>query len=243
MTPQVLCSEPMVLKAVFLEFSGVLIKDASLQSELINNTLIAENLRPNPAEFAQVCVGRGDRACLNDLLTRRGRVTSKTSLDKLLASKSAAYIEKLTTKRKLPLYAGLEDLLYKLKAAELPLGITTAARHVEIDWVLTQTNLSAQFTVKVTGEDIAIDEDKPATKVYEIAIARLNERYPKLQAIPSECLAIEASFVGITAARGAGIPVVGVAHLYPYRMMQRRAQWAVDYLNEIDLDWIQRQYK
>ncbi|MEO0988365.1 MAG: HAD family phosphatase [Cyanobacteria bacterium J06639_14] len=233
----------MVLKAVFLEFSGVLIKDTDLQRRLIDEILIAENLRPDPTEFAQVCFGRSDRPCLNQLLTRRGRVISKKSLDKLLQKKSEAYIQALSVRKRLPLYPGLQDFLYQLRTAALPVGLVTGAGNVEVDWVLAKANLATHFAVKVTGDEIAIDEDKPATTVYELAIARLNEHFPGLEVTPEECLAVEASFVGIAAAKKAHIPVVGVAHLYPYRMIQRRAIWAVDYLNEITLDWVRQRYE
>lgn len=60
--------------------------------------------------------------------------------------------------------------------------------------------------------------------------------------MPADCLAIEDSFAGIEAAKQAGVPVVGVAHTYPYQMIHRRATWAVDYLSEIDFDWLGRFY-
>ncbi|NER82770.1 MAG: HAD family phosphatase, partial [Leptolyngbya sp. SIO1D8] len=180
--------------------------------------------------------------CLAQLLTNRGRVISPTYLDKLLVQKSSAYIQALSENGKLPLYPGLEDFLYRIKAASLPLGLVTGNSKAEVDWVLAQANLTQQFAITVTGADVSAYEDKPATKLYERAIAGLQEQIPGLQLAPQECLAVEASFAGITAAKQAGVAVVGVAHLYPYRMMQRQANWAVDYLNEIDLDWIQPQY-
>jgi len=228
----------MVLKAIFLDFSGIIIRDADLKQWLMDDILISENLRPDPTEFSQVCIGRSDRACLKQLLTRRGRVAPEALLSKLLAQRSARYIEALSARKKLPLYPELQDFLYPLKTASPILGLVTGTERTEVDWVLEQANLTDQFGVLVTGSDLTADEDKPAPKAYELAIAQLNRTYPELAASPQECLAIEASFSGIAAARQAGIPVIGVAHLYPYRMMQRRANWAVDYLNEIDLEWI-----
>ena len=233
----------MVLKAVFLEFSGVLIKDTALQRRLIDDILVAENLRPDSMEYTQVCFGRSDRTCLDQLLRRRGRVTAEAYLEKLLKRKSEAYIQDLSEQPKLPLYPGLQDFLYQLKTASLPVGLVTGTRKSEVDWVLTKVNLSNQFTVRVTGEELTADQDKPTATVYEMAIARLNDHLPHLNVASEECLAVEASFAGIAAAKQAGIPVAGVAHLYPYRMMQRQATWAVDYLNELDLDWIRPQYE
>jgi beta-phosphoglucomutase-like phosphatase (HAD superfamily) len=233
----------MVLKAVFLEFSGVIVKDTDVQRRLISDLLVAENLRPDPLEYAKVCFGRSDRTCLKQLLERRGRVVSDEYLNRLLAQKSAAYLEALQAAPKLPLYPGLEDLLYQLKAAALPLGIVTGAPATEVQWVLEQANLADLFTVVVTAADLSLAEDKPSRRGYDIALSRLNQRQPGLVARPEDSLAIEVSFAGIAAAKQANMPVMGVAHLYPYRMMQRQANWAVDYLNEIEVDWVRRWYE
>lgn len=232
----------MVLKAVFLELNGVIIRDTDIQRRLIDDILINENLRPDPMEYGQVCFGRSDRTCLSQLLARRGRVVSHDYLETLLVRKSQAYIEQLSGRKKLPLYPGLEDWLYQLKTAALPLGLVTGARQAEVTWVLEQAGLADQFVVMVTGEDLTANQDKPSSRSYELAIARLQDHLPGAAIAPQDCLTVEASFAGITAAKQAGVPVVGVAHLYPYRMIQRRADWAVDYLNEIDLAWIQRSY-
>lgn len=233
----------MVLKAVFLEFNGVVIKDATLKRTLIDEILISESLRPDAAEYAQVCVGRSDRACLKQLLNRRGRVTSQEFLDKLLMQKSEAYIDRLAEAAKIPLYPGLEDLLYKVKTESLALGLVTSTAKAEVDWVLEHANLADAFSVVVTAQDLALKDEKPDPKGFEIAIARLNEQNPDLSAVPEECLAVEAFYPGIAGAKSAHIPVVGVAHCYPYRMIQRRANWVVDYLNEIDFAWIRRGYE
>jgi beta-phosphoglucomutase-like phosphatase (HAD superfamily) len=54
---------------------------------------------------------------------------------------------------------------------------------------------------------------------------------------------VEDSFTGITAAKRAGIPVIGVAHHYPYQIIHRRADWVIDSLGEFDLDWLHPYYE
>jgi beta-phosphoglucomutase len=71
-----------------------------------------------------------------------------------------------------------------------------------------------------------------------LGVEQLNQQYPNLQLKPSNCLAIEDTFAGIQAAKEAGMQVVGVANSYPFHMMQRQANWAVDYLSDLDLDWV-----
>ncbi|MGD1908147.1 MAG: HAD family hydrolase [Leptolyngbyaceae cyanobacterium] len=231
-----------MLKAVFLEFRGVIIRDEALRRGLVDALLLGENLRPNAADFVQMCRGRGDHTCLQGLLTQRGRVVTEDYLNKLLAKQSGQYCQQLADLERLPIYPGLTDWLYQLKVTQIPAGIVTAAQRQDVEWVLAQANLSDSLAIWVTDEDIALGRDKPAAAPYQLALTRLNEQHPTLQAKPEDCLAIEASFNGIAAAQAAGVPVAGVAHQYPYRMIQRRADWVVDYLNELDLDWLRKEY-
>lgn len=233
----------MVLKALLLDFNGIVLKDTGLKGQLIDEILISENLRPNPEEYVEMCAERSDRACLDRLLTRRGRVTTTEFLNELLAKLSTRYLQQLVEIPHLPIYPGLEDLLYQAKVAALPVALVTSAATQEVDWVLDKAQLVDRFAVTVTAHDLAVAEEKPSSRSYEIAIARLNEQFPELALMPQNCLAIEAWYPGIAAAKQAGIPVVGVAHCHPYRMVQRRANWVVDYLNEIDFEWIGSAYK
>ena len=63
---------------------------------------------------------------------------------------------------------------------------------------------------------------------------------PSLNLKPAQCLAIEDTPAGITAAKQAGMQVVGIANTYPLHMLQRQADWTVDYLNEIELDRVKK---
>ena len=228
----------MTLKAVLFDFNGVIINDEPLHEKLIEQILIEENLRPIPGEFQQVCLGRSDRVCLTELLNRRGRVVSESYLIQLMQRKAQAYQQQLDSMQKLPLYSGLDDLIFQVRSLHLKLAIVSGAMRSEIELVLNRASLAPHFPVIVAGDDITTS--KPEPDGYLLAVERLNQEYPDLQLQPSECLAIEDTPAGIQAAKRAGISVVGVANTYPFHMMQRRANWAVDYLCDLDLQWAQQ---
>lgn len=230
----------MTLKAVLFDFNGVIINDEALHDKLLSDLLIEENLRPKPGEFWEICLGRSDRACLVDLFERRGRILTEKQLDDLIARKSRAYRLQLETIEKLPIYPGLDDLIFRLKAAQIKLGIVSGALRNEIDLVLERTNLAAAFPIVVSGDDITVS--KPEPDGYLLAVERLNHAYPDLLLQPQECLAIEDTFAGIQAAKRAGMSVVGVANTYPFHMMQRHSNWAVDYLSELELERVQERF-
>ncbi|MGB3671270.1 MAG: HAD family phosphatase [Phormidesmis sp.] len=228
----------MVLKAVLFSFNGIMINDEAIRETLSNQLLLDENLRPDEDDYRQVCLGRSDRACLKGLLAQRGRTMNDEGLDKLLVKKSAAYQDWLDGLEKLPLYPGLDDLIFRCRAAQVKMAIVTGAQRQQVISVLNRTEFSDYFSVIVAGEDVSSDNSKPAPDSYLQAIAQLNARYPDLNVQPDECIAIEAFFAGVEAAQTANIAAVGVAHVYPNHMLQRRATWVVDYLREIKLDWI-----
>ena len=232
----------MALKAVLLDFNGVVINDEAIHEQLITDLLLEENLRPNPQDLADCCLGRSDAACLSDLLARQGRIISAAYLEKMLARKAARYQELLVNLGQLPLYPGIDDLIYQVRAAQLKLAIVSGARRGEIETVLSLVDWGQHVELIISADDLPVGVSKPAPDGYLMAVELLNRHHGDLMLQPAECLAVEDSFAGIAAAKHAGIPVLGVAHAYPYQMIHRRATWAIDHLYELSLDWLQPYY-
>ncbi len=232
----------MTLKAALFSFNGIIINDETIRQTLTNQLLLDENLRPDADDYKQVCLGRSDRACLKALLAQRGRTTSDAALDKMLAKKSLAYKQWLDSLAKLPLYPGLDDLIFRCRAADIKMAIVTGSQRQQVTDVLARTEWAEYFLTIVTGDDVSSVGSKPAPDSYLLVLERLNQANPGLNLQPNECIAIEDSFAGIEAAKSAEIPVVGVAHTYPNHMLQRRSTWTVDYLREIKFDWISEKF-
>ena len=238
-----------MLKAVLLDFNGVVINDEAIHRNLIDELLLSENLRPlTPEDYQQFCLGRSDRACLMDLFQHRGRGLTTSYLQKLIDRKAHQYHEKLVALESLPIYEGLQAFLEKLQLRRLAIALVTGAIRAEVEYVLERAGLLSYFPVIVSGNDP--HASKPEPDGYQRAIAKLNEcrlsngvedslLEDNTPLLPENCLAIEDTFAGIQAAKSAGILVVGIAHTYPYHFMQRQANWAVDHFNELDLDRMQ----
>ena len=221
----------MGLKAVFLDFSGIIIDDEAINQTLIADILLKENLRADNDEYITYCRGRSDRACLKDLLAKRGRILPDEYIDRLLVNKNRAYRQKIEELGELPLSPHLSTFLSKLKDQEIAVGLVAGAPRSEVEYILTKLDLIQYFDIIVTGDDL--QESKPEPAPYLLAAERLN-----LQ--PAECLAIEDNPIGIEAAKRAKIQVVGIAKIYPLHMLQRKANWTVDDFLEIELDRVDR---
>ena len=230
----------MTLKAVLFDFNGVIIKDEAIHQQLIEEILLAENLRPSAQEYREICLGRSDRICISELLKRRGRVVTENYLTQIVTRKAQAYQLQLDKLEKLPIYPGLEDLIFKIRVAQLPMGVVSGALRCEVELVLNRSQLAQHFSVIVAGDDIKVS--KPEPDGYLLAVERLHQQYPNLKVQAADCLAIEDTPAGIEAAKRAGMQVVGVANTYPFHMLQRQANWTVDYLHDLELERVQQVY-
>ena len=221
----------MTLKAVLFDFNGVIIKDEAIHRDLIDEILISENLRSKPGEYRQFCLGRSDRACLQKIFTNRGREVRDGYLTQLVNRKAQAYQQALDKLEELPIYPGLEDFIQQLRLHEVKLAIVSDALRAEVELVLNRTGLLEHFSVIIAADDTTTS--KPEPDGYLLAIERLSLK-------ASNCLAIEDTPTGIQAARSAGVQVVGVAHTYPFHMLQRWTNWAVDYFTDLEVERVQQ---
>jgi beta-phosphoglucomutase len=219
----------MSLKAVFLDFSGVIINDEAINQELIAEILLRENLRADDDEYTQYCRGRSDRSCLKNILASRGRILADEYLNKLLKTKALGYRQKVEALPSIVFPSTLAPFLTRLKEQNIAIALVTGAIRSEVEYILAKIELASYFDLLVTGDDL--DASKPDPAPYLFALSQLNLN-------PQECLAIENNPVGITAAKEARIQVVGISNLYPLHMLQRQANWTVDDFLDIELDRI-----
>jgi HAD superfamily hydrolase (TIGR01509 family) len=227
----------MSLKAVLFNFNGVIIKDGLIHIQLIDEILIQENLQPQRVKEREEFLGISHRAYLQNLLKNRGRVVTEAYMAQLLTRKAQAYVLELEKLEKLPLYSGIEDVIFQIRSRHLKMALVSDALSLEIEMVLTSAKLAEYFPVIVSGDDIS--SDKPNPEGYLLAVERLNQTYPELNLEPDECLVIENTPAGIQAAKRAQMQVVGVANTYPFQMLHRQANWTIDYLIDLDLQRVQ----
>ncbi len=96
---------------------------------------------------------------------------------------------------------GVRAVLEEARAAGLRLALATSSDREWVTRWLSQHGLLTWFEVMATRGDVA--RVKPDPELYALAVSRLNLR-------PGECLAVEDSFNGATAALAAGVEVVVV---------------------------------
>ncbi|MGB2926737.1 MAG: HAD family phosphatase [Limnothrix sp.] len=224
------------LQAVFFELSGVFLNDSALQFELIDDLLLAENLRPTDQLFRDQSIGKSDRRCLKESLSLRGRLIPDEYLDQLIQKKSVIYQERLAEQESLSIWQDVLPCITAMKLKNLHIGIVTGYCRADTLFLLQKLDLQAAFDVIITADEV--NAFKPSGDSYRQALSTLQTQYPDENIQAENCLAIEDNFHGIQAAKAAKIAVVGVAHTYPFHMMQRCSNWCVDYLTDLELERI-----
>ncbi len=228
----------MTLKAILFDFNGIIINDESIHQQLVTEILLEENIRTDEGEYRETCLGKSDRFCFRDIFALHGRFVQKNYLNQLIEAKNRAYRERLAELETLPIYPGVEPFLEKILQQGLLMGVVTGALRSEVELVLDRAEITPYFNTIVAGDEV--QESKPEPQGYLLAVERLYRQNTYLQIRPGDCLAIEDSYPGIEAAKRAGMQVVGVANTYPFHMIQRRADWSVDYLSDLELERVEQ---
>ena len=230
----------MSLSAVLFDVKGVIIDDQKIQQELIADVLIRENLRPDADDFQTFCLGKSDRQGLKDVLKSRGRVVAEEYLNKLSQEKSTAYINKLSQLEKLPFYSGFFEFLTKLQEQEIVIGLVTGTSQQETEFILRESAIADFISIVINADhpEIASKPLNVEPNYYAIAIEIINQQFSQLNLQPQECLVIESTYPRIAAAQKLEMQVVGISNQYPLHMLQRKTDWTVDYLADIDIDRI-----
>ena len=99
-----------------------------------------------------------------------------------------------------PLIPGVRDLARRFHLSGRPLAVASSAPHEQIDFVLHLGGMEEFFPVRVSGDDV--ERSKPHPAIFLEAARRLGRR-------PAECVVIEDSENGVTAARAAGMVCIG----------------------------------
>ncbi|MBC7927396.1 MAG: HAD family phosphatase [Bryobacteraceae bacterium] len=115
------------------------------------------------------------------------------------ANKESLYRELMAPLLEQKLLPGVREFL--ASHSSVPAAVATNAEAANVDFVLTGADLRSSFQAVVSGQDV--QRPKPAPDIFLRAAAMLGAQ-------PSSCIVFEDSITGVTAARAAGMRVVGV---------------------------------
>lgn len=198
-----------MIKAILLDFNGVIINDEPVQMRAYQEVLKDDGINLTEEDYL-ASLGMDDKTFVAAAFKRTGKKMDGKRSDEIIKSKSAKWNEIVADD--LPLFDGIEGFVQKM-SREFTLGIVSMARRHEIEFVLEKSGLAKYFSTIVSAENAA--KCKPDPECFRIGFRQIDAVRTAKGHLPmthSECLVIEDSPPGVVGARTADLPVLGVAN-------------------------------
>jgi len=157
-----------MIKAILMDFNGVVINDEPVQMRAYQEVLDSEGIALTDADYYS-SLGMDDRTFVSAAYTRVGKTVEDGKIDEIVAAKSAKW--KVAFTAKLPLFEGIEDFIEKM-SRDFALGIVSMSRRHEIGFVLDQSGLGRFFSTIVSAEDVS--NCKPDPECYRIGFRKID---------------------------------------------------------------------
>ena len=222
-----------MLRAVIFDFNGVVVDDERIHLHAFQKVLEEEGISLTESDYYAHYLGMDDRGCFK--ATHR---SARRSLDddalRLLIERKAVHYRTLIESGVI-IFPGVLELLRDL-APRFPLAIASGALRHEIEGILTGSRLREFFRVIVSAEDVSAG--KPDPEIFLRALDLLN-RSVETPIMATQCLVIEDSKEGISAAKGAQMKCLAVSNSYPAGQLLA-ADAVVGSLEQVDVTFLSK---
>lgn len=185
----------MSIRAVVFDMDGVLVDSGAHHRAAWRAVLEEVGVTP-PHEFWRLTIGRPAEEAIGLLL---GAALSPFEAWRLASRKRDHYVR--FARRGIAAVPGAHDFVASVRRAGLPCALATSAGRSDVARLLHAIGVARHFDAIVTAEDVSLG--KPDPEVYRLAAEGIGVD-------AGRCLVFEDSVVGIHAARGAGMTVIGV---------------------------------
>jgi len=225
-----------MLKLVIFDFDGVLADSERAHYETIRNALVEKGLSLDWAAYCEKYLGYDDVDCFTAVLKDQGHTPTDSVIEELCQHKADLFTRHLNDHG--VLFEGVEDLLQELHQAGIPRSIYTGSTRSETDFILNQENLAHYFTTIVTADDVTLG--KPDPQGYILSLQQSNQTLNSQPPITcDQCVVIEDSMWGITAAKEAGMHCLALETSYPKKMLTQ-ADDTVPALTQVNIPLLKK---
>jgi HAD superfamily hydrolase (TIGR01509 family) len=196
-----------MIKAILMDFNGVIINDEPLHLKGYQEALKVEKIELSEEDYYS-CLGMDDKAFTQAAFERVGKEFTDEKISEVIKAKTEKWFEYVETE--IPLFDGAVSFIKKMEK-DFALGIVSMARREEIEFVLEKTGLRSSFMTIVASEDVA--KHKPDPECYLTGFNLIDAermRRGRNPMIHKDCLVIEDSPPGIVAGNLAGLMTLGI---------------------------------
>jgi beta-phosphoglucomutase len=216
--------------ALIFDMDGVMIDSNPFHLAKWVDLLTHHGIPFDPKTLPQQLFGQRNDSALRFFLGRISRTESRRLSEELEATFRSAFKPHA---RPLP---GLRALIRQARRAGIPMAVASSAMVKNIEFIVDALKLRPYFDCLVSGDHVA--HPKPHPEIY-LKAARM------LKLPPEDCVAFEDSFVGIEAAKNAGMKCVGIGSTFPLADLRRgtRADLVVKGFEQLTLTRVRRLFE
>ena len=219
-----------MIKALLLDYNGIIIDDEPLQMRIYQQILADEGIALTDADYYS-CLGMDDRRFVEAAYERAGQEPAPNKVLEIVEHKVERWREAIADE--LPLFPGIENFIKKA-SQDFALGLVSMCNHIEIDHVMERSGLGKYFSVVVSAEDVS--KAKPDPECYRSGFNWLDSARIANGHLPMthrECIVIEDSPAGVRAAVAADLQVLGVPNTVPAEELRNAgSRWIAKDLND-----------
>lgn len=182
--------------AVIFDMDGVICHTNPYHSLAFREFFSSRNLNPTDEDFAAHMFGKSNSYILSHFLKRP--VAGDELLE--LENEKESLFRKIYEPHIEPI-SGVVEFISDLYANNVKLGVATSAPYANLDLIMSKVPVRDKMGSILASEHVK--KHKPDPEVYLTSAKNLG-------VTPDQCVVFEDSFSGISAARNAGMRVVGV---------------------------------
>jgi HAD superfamily hydrolase (TIGR01509 family) len=198
-----------MLRAIIFDFNGIISDDEPIHLSSMLRVLEEEGIRIPLDQYSEKFLGRDDRDCFQLAFEQTGRTVGVQELSSLIQRKSAYYLQ--SQQQELKVFPGVVSFIEQAYP-RYDLAIASGALRIEIEFVVERLGLLDRFRCLVSSHEI--ERGKPAPDVFLKALEGINLSGRKGPIVPSDCLVIEDSQAGVSAALSAGMKCLAVTNTF-----------------------------
>ena len=208
------------IKCVIFDMDGVIIDSEEIHKKAYYETFNALNVEVSDTLYKSFT----GSSTINAFQRLVAHFNLKNDPEKLVLDKRRRYVNFFENDPNLNLVAGVEEIIKYFYKKGIVLILASSSAMINIDRVFNRFNLNIYFTAKVSGADLK--ESKPNPEIFNKAAILGN--------ISKEnCVVIEDSDNGITAANDANIFVFGYANKLSEGQTLENADFVINHFSEL----------
>lgn len=222
----------MSIRAVLMDFNGVIINDELIQMKLYQDIFKDEGFEMTEEQYL-ACTGMDDVTFIKHHFKRVEKELTDEKIGELRGKKSVAW--RKVVDKEMPLCEGVENFIKKC-SQRFAMGIVSMANREDIEYILNKIGVRNCFTKIIGAEDVT--EHKPSPQAYLECFKYLDRRriadghYPLVH---RECLVIEDAPQGIQGGKNAGMQTLGVTNTFEAEILRNAG---ADAVTKTLVDWM-----